>query len=145
MTAKTPLPAGLTDQDRVVLFDGVCNVCESSAQFIIRHDPEGKIKMASLQSEVGQQLLAWAGLPREDFDTMVFIEGGRAWLRSTAALRVARHLRSPWHLLGVLLILPAFVRDLGYKLIASNRYRWFGQKTECMMPTPDIRARFLSW
>lgn len=145
METTHTMPAGLTPQDRVVLFDGVCNVCESSAQFIIRNDPTAKIKMASLQSDVGQQLLAWAGLPTDDFDTMVFIEGGRPHLRSSAALRIARHLRFPLPLLSVFLLLPAFLRDPGYKLIARNRYRWFGKKTECMMPTPDVRARFLSW
>ncbi len=145
MTTGQMLPAGLTAEDRVVLFDGVCNVCESTAQFILRHDPVGKIKMASLQSEPGQEILAWAGMDGEDLDTLVFMEKGRVYVRSSGALRIARQLRFPWPVLSVLLIVPAFLRDWAYKIFARNRYKWFGKKTECMIPSPEIRARFLAW
>lgn len=140
-----PLPAKLTPQDRVLLFDGVCNVCNASVQFILKHDPRGAVRFASLQSEVGQEILKWCDLPTSDFDTLVFFEEGRAHLRSSGALRIAGHLGWPWKIAKLALVLPAPLRDLGYRLIAHNRYRWFGKKDECMIPTPDIRARFLDW
>ena len=127
----------------ILLFDGVCNFCNGSVNFIIDHDPKAYFKFAALQSDAGQQLLARFDLPRSDFDTMILIEQGRCYKKSTAALRIARHLRFPWSLGGLLLLIPRFIRDAGYSLVARNRYRWFGKQDQCRLPTPDIRARFL--
>lgn len=141
--AEPDPPFALPQNHAVVLFDGVCNVCNGSVNFIIDHDPQAYFKFASLQSEVGQQILAQFDLPRSDFDTMILIENGKCSKKSTAALGVARHLSFPWSIGGIGLIVPSFLRDLAYSLIARNRYKWFGKQDQCRIPTPAIRARFL--
>lgn len=128
--------------DKVVLFDGVCNFCESSVQFILRHDKTGSLRFASLQSEIGQQLLTAYGISHE-LQSVVFVESGKAYTKSAAAFRIARYFGGWWKLLMVFSILPAFITDFGYDIIAKNRYRWFGKKDACMIPSADIRSRFL--
>jgi predicted DCC family thiol-disulfide oxidoreductase YuxK len=128
----------------IVLFDGVCNVCNRATQFLIRHDlPPARFRFAALQSESGRRLLREHGLSTDELDTFVLVEGARAFVRSTAALRVCRHLGLPWSLLGVLAVVPAPIRDRLYRWFARNRYRWFGKRDSCMVPTDDIRSRFL--
>jgi len=127
----------------IVLFDGVCNVCNGAVQFIIRRDPAGRFRFASLQSEIGRELLQRHGLPADRIDTLVLIEDGRSYARSTAILRVIRRLKGPWPLLYAGIVIPRPLRDGLYRFIAANRYRWFGQRESCMLPTPDIRRRFL--
>ncbi|MCI1774773.1 MAG: thiol-disulfide oxidoreductase DCC family protein [Paenibacillus lautus] len=128
----------------IVLIDGVCHLCQGLTQFIIKRDPAGALRFASLQSEIGQELLRQGGLDGDSPETMVLIEQGRYYTRSTGALRIARRLRFPWPLSYVLILIPPFLRNLVYRWVAKNRYRWFGQSSECMVPTPDIRRRFLS-
>jgi predicted DCC family thiol-disulfide oxidoreductase YuxK len=140
---RTPLPPGINPADRIVLFDGVCNLCNAGVRFIIAHDPKAKLRLASLQSPAGQTLLAWTGLPTSHFDTMVFIENGQAFVQSTAILRIARHLRWPWPLFSIALAIPAFLRDGLYDSIARYRYRLFGKRDTCMVPTPELKRRFL--
>ncbi|QGJ70490.1 Thiol-disulfide oxidoreductase DCC [Planctomycetales bacterium 10988] len=127
----------------ILLFDGVCNLCHASVHFILDRDPGKKFHFASLQSEVGKQLLEKHGLPTEDWDSVVLIEGDRASQRSTAALRAAKLLKWPWPLLAVFLIIPRMIRDPVYQWIARNRYRWFGKEESCRIPTPELRERFL--
>lgn len=127
----------------IVLFDGVCNLCNRSVQFLIDHDSRGRIRFASLQSPVGQQLLERFGLDRNKFRSLVLIEGDRHFLRSTAALRLTRYLDGLWRFGYFFLLVPAFLRDLCYDLVASNRYRWFGQSEACRLITPELRQRFL--
>jgi predicted DCC family thiol-disulfide oxidoreductase YuxK len=127
----------------IVLFDGVCKFCHASVNFIIDHDPRGHIRFAALQSAMGQSLLRKFGLKTTDFDTLVLVEGERFATRSTAALRVAWHLGLPWRLLSAFLLMPAFLRDTLYDLLARNRYRWFGRFEACRVPTPELKARFL--
>lgn len=127
----------------IILFDGVCNFCAWSVRFVIERDPRGVIRFASLQSEAGKSLLRQHGLDENQSDSFVFIEGSRAFTESTAALRVCKHLRWPWRWLRVGLILPKFLRDPFYRIIARNRYRWFGKSDSCLVPSPEIRARFL--
>ena len=129
----------------VVLFDGVCNVCNDSVLFIIDRDPRGRFRFAPLQSHFAQELLGSLGevVAGEGVDSMVLVEGSRAYLRSDAALRIAKGLRSPWPVLGVLLAVPRPIRDLVYDLIARNRYRWFGREEVCRVPTPELRERFV--
>lgn len=131
------------DSPAILLFDGVCNLCNASVNFIIDRDPQAYFRFAPLQSETGRRLLEKHGLPTGSMDTVVLVEDDRAYVRSTAALRIARHLVFPWPLLALGLILPAFLRDLVYKLIANNRYRWFGKSDTCRLPTPALRSRFL--
>ena len=128
----------------IVLFDGHCNFCSGVVNFLIDRDPPGRLKFAALQSEIGRRLLTEHGLPMPDEpDTMVFIEGDRALIRSDAALATTKYLRGLWPLARVGYLVPRFLRDPVYKLVARNRYRWFGRTEACRVPTPAIRARFL--
>jgi predicted DCC family thiol-disulfide oxidoreductase YuxK len=127
----------------VVLFDGLCNLCEGSVLFIIKRDPSKIFRFASLQSKFGQDLLQRFQLPKDDFDTMVLVEGERVFKRSTAALKVAKSLRFPWPLFYVFILVPPFIRNFFYRIVARNRYRWFGKKEACLIPTPELRSRFL--
>jgi predicted DCC family thiol-disulfide oxidoreductase YuxK len=136
-------PPGVQSDDRVVLFDGVCNLCNGAVQFVVAHDPQARLRLTSIQSPPGQAILRWLGMPTEQFDTMVFLERGRAYTKSSAALRIARHFPPPWSWLAIFLILPAGFRDWFYDRVAQNRYRWFGKSESCMIPTPELRKRFL--
>jgi predicted DCC family thiol-disulfide oxidoreductase YuxK len=127
----------------IVLFDGVCHLCTSTVQFIIKRDPHGYFTFASLQSEVGRSLLEEHGLQPDAFDTFVVVEGSRCFTRSDAALRVAQHLSRGWSLLRILSLIPKPIRDWGYTVIAQNRYRWFGKRETCLVPSRDILDRFL--
>ena len=144
----------------VVLFDGVCNFCDSSVNFIIDHDREGYFTFAPLQSDTGRQLAEEYGFesavgaeetdttgPEDDLipiDSVILVEDGEAYTHSTAALRIVKRLGPPWSWLSVLRIVPAFIRDYAYKTFARYRYRFFGKKDQCMLPSPDVRARFLT-
>jgi predicted DCC family thiol-disulfide oxidoreductase YuxK len=127
----------------VILFDGECNFCDSSVQFIIKNDPKGLFHFASLQSEAGQELLKKYKVP-EDVDSMILIEKDKAYYKSTAALRISRHLKGAWKLASGFTIIPSPIRNAAYDFIARNRYKWFGKKAEsCMLPSPSVRKRFL--
>ncbi|MDR6554642.1 thiol-disulfide oxidoreductase DCC family protein [Paenibacillus qinlingensis] len=127
----------------VILFDGVCLLCSSAVQFILQRDPKGVFHFATLQSETGQRLLAQHKMPLDQLSTIVLIEGDRAYTRSSAALRIARRLRGAWPLAYAAIVIPSPIRNLGYRFIARNRYRWFGKSEQCMLPRPEHRARFL--
>lgn len=127
----------------IILFDGVCNLCNSSVQFIIRRDRKKQFRFASLQGRTAQQLLAMSGLDAEGQDTIVLVEDGKIYTRSTAVLRILRRLGGFWRLAYAYIIVPRFIRDGIYKFIARNRYRWFGRREECMVPEPGVRERFL--
>lgn len=136
---------GVSHPLSVVLFDGDCSFCNRSVQFILRRDPGKRFQFAPLQSSIAQRLLQQAGRRREDLpDSIVLLEQDRLYTKSTAALRIARGLRGLWPLASVFLVFPAFLRDAVYDLIARNRYRWFGRQQTCLIPTPEIRERFLS-
>ncbi|WP_107841916.1 thiol-disulfide oxidoreductase DCC family protein [Metasolibacillus meyeri] len=125
----------------IVLFDGECHFCDASVQFIIKRDPQAYFHFASLQSEVGQELLARYNVPPTD--SIVLIEKERYYLQSTAALKIARHLQGGWRFAYILIAVPATIRNIAYNIIAKNRYNWFGKKEVCELPSPDIRKRFL--
>lgn len=126
----------------IILFDGVCNFCNGSVNFIIEHDKEGYFKFAPLQSEVGQKHIEKFGL--SNVDSIILVEDEKAYTHSTAAVRIAKHLDGIWSLGYLFVIIPRPIRNLFYKLFAKNRYRLFGKKEVCMMPTPEIKARFVS-
>ena len=126
----------------IILFDGICNFCDSSVQFIIKRDKAAYFRFASIQSEVGQRLLKEYKIPA-DVDSVILIEDGRAYMESIAPLKICRHLDGAWQLFYVLLVVPPFVRNFFYRLFAKNRYRFFGQKEVCMLPTTKQRQRFL--
>ena len=137
-------PATTGPRDRVVLFDGHCNFCNATVNFLIDRDPSGRLSFAALQSEAGRRLLADHGLPVPEVpDTMVFVDAGRVMVRSDAALAITKYLRFPWGLARVGFVVPRVVRDAVYRLVARNRYRWFGRSDACRVPTPALRARFL--
>ena len=125
----------------VVLFDGVCNLCNGVVRFVIDRDPQARIQFAPLTSETATRALA--SLPGPVPDSLVVLDEGRVFTRSDAALRVARLLGFPWSLAAALTIVPRGLRDRVYDAIARRRYRWFGRRETCMIPGPDIRARFL--
>ncbi|BAU27251.1 putative DCC family thiol-disulfide oxidoreductase YuxK [Aneurinibacillus soli] len=127
----------------VILFDGVCNLCEGSVRFIIQRDPDAVFRFAALQSKTGARLLQTHHLDAAMPDSVVVIERGKLYTHSTAALRICRHLSGLWPLLYGFTIVPRVLRDSVYRWVARNRYRWFGKKEACLMPTPDIQARFL--
>ena len=133
----------LMDQNQsVVLFDGVCNLCSGSVQFILKRDKEKKFLFASLQSVYGQNLLEQFNLPTDTFNSFVLFQDGKIFTRSTAALKMFQQLKG-WRWVKIFLAVPKFIRDGVYNLIAKNRYKWFGKKEECWVPTPELKARFL--
>lgn len=127
----------------VILFDGACNLCNASVNFIIDRDPAGYFRFAALQSEAGKSLLRRHGLPEDGLSTVVLIRGGKAHTRSAAAVRIAQRLRGAWKLLAVFIVLPPFLRDAAYNFVVRRRYKWFGRSETCRVPTPELRGRFL--
>ena len=126
----------------VILFDGVCNLCTGSVQFILKRDKEKKFMFASLQSNYGQSLLKQFDLPTNTFNSFVLYQDKKIFTRSTAALKMFQQLKG-WSWVKIFWIVPKFIRDGVYNLIAKNRYKWFGQKNECWLPTPELKTRFL--
>jgi predicted DCC family thiol-disulfide oxidoreductase YuxK len=127
----------------IFLFDGVCNFCNDGVNYIIRHDPERKFRFASLQSDVGQALLVKHGLRDLPLSTSVLIEGDRVYMNSAGVLQTARRMGGWYALAVVFFIIPRPLRDWAYGLFARNRYRLFGSSEQCMVPTPEVRQRFL--
>ena len=132
-----------TGSKPVILFDGVCNYCNGMVNFVIRQDKKQQMHFATLQSDVAQDLLGYHGLPKDNFDSFVFIENNQAYLQSTAALKVMNRLPWYWKWTQIFWAVPKFIRDSVYNFIAKRRYKWFGKKTECMVPTPEMKAKFL--
>ncbi|RUT28375.1 thiol-disulfide oxidoreductase DCC family protein [Paenibacillus zeisoli] len=133
----------IADQGPIVLVDGVCHLCQGLTKFLIKRDHAGRLRFASLQSDAGQRLLEQGGMPLDSYSTFVFIEDGHYYTGSKAALRLARLLPFPWPLWYVFVVIPPFIRDAVYDIVARNRYRWFGKDDACMVPTKEIRERFL--
>lgn len=128
----------------IVLFDGVCNLCNSAVQFIIRHDKKNTFMFTSLQSDTGKKLLAQYDLPLNELNSFILIENNKAYTRSSGALRVIKKLKGLWPLLYGFMIVPKFIRDGVYNWVGRNRYKWFGKQDACMIPTPGLKARFLN-
>lgn len=126
----------------LILFDGVCNVCNASVNFVMQRDPAGRFRFAALQSEVGQEILRKMGRKTTEFDSVILLENSRVYEKSDAALRIARHLRG-WRWAWMFRFVPKFLRSAAYDLIARNRYRWFGKRDVCRVPTLEERGRFL--
>lgn len=126
----------------IILFDGECNLCDFSVQFIIKRDKHALYQFASKQSNAGQEILRKHRIPA-DLDSFILIEGHRSFYKSSAALRVCKNLNGGWKLIYGLLIIPKPIRDICYDIVAKNRYKWFGKKDSCMLPSPDISKRFL--
>jgi predicted DCC family thiol-disulfide oxidoreductase YuxK len=127
----------------VLLFDGYCGLCNWWVDFVLRKDRDSRYRFAALQSAAGEQLLAQANLPAGFIDSFVLIESGRSYLRSAGILRVVKTLGLPYSLLYAGIVLPRGVRDWVYDFVAARRFRWFGKRDSCRLPTPEERARFL--
>lgn len=134
----------LPKDKKIVLFDGVCNLCNGAVTFIIEHDKKDIFRFASLQSEIGKQLVAERGMDSEELDSIILIDPGVAYYRkSTAALEISRELSGGYSLLKNFLFIPESLRDGIYNFVANNRYKWYGKKESCMIPTPELKAKFL--
>ena len=133
----------LREEHPIILFDGVCNFCDASVNWIIAREPGGLFRFAPLQSPAGERLQREFGLDPTALDALVLVEGGRVYRKSGAALRIVRRVRWPWPVLFGFIVVPAFVRDFAYVRFARRRYRWFGRKDECMVPKARVRERFL--
>ncbi len=134
----------LEEGKKIILFDGVCNLCNSAINFVIKHDRKDVFRYASLQSDVGRKLIEERNINTASLDSILLIEEkGTFAHKSTAALKIARQLSGMYPLLSVCLVLPKFLRDWVYDFIAKNRYKWFGKKDSCMIPTPELKALFL--
>ena len=130
-------------QQFVILFDGVCNLCNGFVQFIIKRDPQAQIKFAALQSDAAKELLFAYNIDVKDLKTVIFIANNKVYTHSDAALQIAKYLGGAWPLARVLLIVPKFIRNGIYRFIAKNRYRWFGKSEQCVLPNPKLKNRFL--
>ena len=127
----------------IVLFDGVCNFCNATVNFVIEHDKAGYFKFAPLQSEIGDELIAKHGIDKAETDSVIVVEDDKAYTHSSAALRIAKRLDGVWSWASVFVVVPKPIRDSLYMLFARYRYRLFGKQDACMIPTPEVRARFL--
>jgi predicted DCC family thiol-disulfide oxidoreductase YuxK len=127
----------------VVLFDGVCNLCNRSVKFILNHESTPRLMFVPLQSAAGTRIMRQHGFSPDDVKTFVLVLAGAPYIKSDAAIQISRFLRKPWSLLRALGIVPRSIRNWGYDLVAKNRYRWFGRTESCMVPTPELRARFI--
>ncbi|MAP53838.1 thiol-disulfide oxidoreductase DCC family protein [Altibacter sp.] len=128
---------------KIILFDGVCNLCNSSVVFIIKRDKKDVFRFAALQSNVGMVLVNEHGIDTSKTDSIILIDGNRSFEKSSAALRIARELSGAYPLLYGFIIVPKFIRNWVYDYIAKNRYRWYGKKESCMIPTPELKSKFL--
>lgn len=129
--------------ENIVFFDNVCNLCSRSVQFILRYNEDKSIKFASIQSALGQRVSDFYGLPSDTYETMLYLEDGLLYTKSTAALKIAQRLVLPWRLLRVFGIVPPGIRDWLYDRVARNRYRLFGRRDQCFLPDKDVLNRFL--
>ncbi len=130
-------------QQPIILFDGVCNLCNGVVQFIIKRDTKNIFRFASLQSMFGQAVLQKFHLPSNTFNSFILLQKGKIYTKSTGALMVSKQLRGGWQSLYFFMIVPGFIRNSVYNYIANNRYKWFGKKEECWIPSPALKSKFI--
>ncbi|MBB4119168.1 putative DCC family thiol-disulfide oxidoreductase YuxK [Mesonia hippocampi] len=136
--------SNIPENKQIILFDGVCNLCNSFVNLVIRQDKKDRFRFASLQSEIGRELIEERNLDPDKLDSIILINPGVAYyLKSTAALQIAKHLSGGYKLLSYFSFLPENFRDFIYTYVANNRYKWYGKKEQCMLPSPEIKAKFL--
>ena len=131
------------DTHPIILFDGICNLCNSAVSFVIKRDKKSVIQFAALQTDPAKKLLEQFNLPTQSINSIILIEKGVMHTQSTAVLKICKHLNGLWPLFYGLIIVPKFIRNGIYELIATNRYQWFGKQEKCMVPSPELSARFL--
>lgn len=138
------MPSKDIGYQRIILFDGICNLCTGSVIFVLQREKSPSFQFASIQSNTGKELLKWCGLPSDYTQAVVFIDSGKIYLGSTAALKIGQRLKFPWSALSLLgLIVPRFVREWVYRQIANHRYQWFGKRAMCMIPSEGLKSRFI--
>ena len=133
----------MNEDHALVLFDGICNFCSGSVLFIIRRDPKGYFRFAALQTESGIMLMKKHNINLTKTDSIILIENNKVYYRSSAALRIARKLKGGWKLFYAAMIIPPFIRNFFYDLVARNRYRWFGKRDHCFVPDQNVKGRFI--
>ena len=133
----------MKDEHAIVLFDGVCNFCNRRVNFIIRNDKRDHFRFAALQSEIGKKILVENKFPENYSDSFILVENGKIHQRTSAVIRISKHLRFPWPMFYAFIIVPPFIRDIIYKIIAKNRYKWWGKREACMIPTAEVKNKFL--
>jgi predicted DCC family thiol-disulfide oxidoreductase YuxK len=133
----------MTEVKKIVLFDGLCNLCSRSVQFILKHDNKDQFLFASLQGKAGMEYLQKFNLPADTFNSFLLIDQQKLYTRSSAVLHMLKHLGNGWELLYVFILVPKFIRDGIYNIVAKNRYKWFGKKDTCWIPSAKVKAKFL--
>ena len=133
----------MIESHKIILFDGVCNLCNGAINYVIKRDPNNVFKFAALQSEIGQELTAKFKIDGSKIDSIILIDGDKHYEKSTAALYIAKHLSGAYPLLFGFIIVPKFIRNAVYDYVARNRYKWFGKKDKCMIPTAELKNKFL--
>lgn len=133
----------IESETKIILFDGVCNLCNSSVNFVIKRDKHDVFKFGTLQEEPGKSILAKHQIDPSETDSIVFIENNKAYTKSSAAIRISKYLGGAYPLFGVFIIVPKFIRNWVYDYVAKNRYKWYGKKDQCMIPTPELKKKFL--
>ena len=140
--SSTPDFDATTAEHPIILFDGVCNYCNSILNYIIKHDHKKRFRFAHLQSSAGQNLLERYGFPRDMLDSVVLIDNGKAYIKTDVTIRIAPHMGGIARLGVLLRFVPRAIRDIGYDIVARNRYKWWGKQDACIVPTADVRERF---
>lgn len=134
----------LPKDKKLILFDGVCNLCDTTVQFIIKHDKQDVFRFVALQSELGQEIVKYIGVDTSKTDSIILYEPGRAYYyKAEAAIRIAKELGGIYSLVGIFSVLPNWFSNKIYDYVARNRYKWYGKKEQCMIPTPEMKAKFL--
>ncbi len=134
----------LPKDKKIILFDGVCNLCDATVQFIIKHDKKDVFRFVALQSDIGQEIIKYIGIDTSKTDSIILYEPGQAYYyKAEAALKIAGELGGVYSLMGPFSILPKWLNNKVYDYVARNRYKWYGKKNECMIPTPEMKAKFL--
>lgn len=134
----------MEENKKIILFDGVCNLCNRTIQRIVKRDKEDVFRFAALQSEIGKKLVSERNIDTAKVDSIILIEPGVAYYtKSTAALKIGRHLKGYRTISSVLNLIPSGLRNIVYDFVARNRYKWYGKKDKCMIPTPELKAKFL--
>lgn len=129
---------------KILLFDGVCNLCNNTVLFVIKRDRKKQIRFGAIQSQEGKKLLQKFGIDQQYLGSLIFIDEGKVYLKSSGALRLSKYLSGLWPLFYALMVIPAFIRNPIYDFVAANRYKWFGKKEVCMIPTPELKSLFLN-
>ena len=133
----------MSTEKKIILFDGVCNLCNTSVLFVIKRDTKDHFRFAALQSEIGQSLAKKHQLDTTQVDSIVLIMKDKVFIKSSAALNISRYLKGAYPLLFLFIIIPSFIRNWVYDYVAKNRYRWYGKKDQCMIPTKELKSKFL--